>query len=80
MNFRGIIDTSLGGYLTFRGFAKLEILKSYQSDSAYQRDLIQTHAQEINDFLTSGKNLFFPEVILGCKLADDYELEKLGHL
>ncbi len=79
MNFRGIIDTSLGGYLTFRGFAKLgDIEKLSEPDSAYQRDLIQTHAQEINDFLTSGKNLFFPEVILGCKLADDYELEKLG--
>ncbi len=79
MNFRGIIDTSLGGYLTFRGFAKLgDIEQLSEPDSEYQRDLIQTHSQEINDFLSSGKNLFFPEVILGCKLADDSELEKLG--
>lgn len=79
MNFRGIIDTSLGGYLTFRGFAKLgDIEKLSEADPAYQRDLIETHAQEINDFLTSGRNLFFPEVILGCRLADDSELEKLG--
>lgn len=78
MNFRGIIDTSLGGYLTFRGFAKLgDIEQLSEPDPAYQRDLIQTHAQEINDFLTSGRNLFFPEVILGCKLAHDNELEKL---
>lgn len=75
MKFRGILDNSLGGYLAFRGFAKLQdIAKLSIPDPAYQRDLITTHQQEIKDFLTSGKNLFFPEVILGCKIAEDDEL------
>lgn len=79
LSLRGILDTSLGGYLTFRGFAKLgDIEKLSEPDPAYQRDLITSHAQEISDFLTSGKNLFFPEVILGSKLADDDEISLLG--
>jgi len=79
LSLRGILDTSLGGYLTFRGFAKLgDIEKLSDPDPAYQRDLITSHAQEISDFLTSGQNLFFPEVILGCRLADNDEMGLLN--
>jgi hypothetical protein len=81
MTFRGILDKSLGGYLTFRGFAKLgDIEKLSIPDPAYQRDLITTHQEEIKNFLTSGKNLFFPEVILGCKIAENDELKQLDEL
>ncbi|MCB4763070.1 MAG: hypothetical protein LGB78_04065 [Sulfurovum sp.] len=78
MTLRGIMDNSLGGYLTFRGFARLEdIEKLSEADAGYQRDLIETHATEITEFLDSGKNLFFPEVILGCRLADTDEIPEL---
>ena len=78
MTLRGIMDNSLGGYLTFRGFARLEdIEKLSKADAGYQRDLIETHATEITEFLDSGKNLFFPEVILGCRLADTDEIPEL---
>jgi len=78
MTLRGIMDNSLGGYLTFRGFARLEdIEKLSEADAGYQRDLIETHATEITEFLDSGKNLFFPEVILGCRLADIDEIPEL---
>ena len=78
MTLRGIMDNSLGGYLTFRGFARLDdIEKLSEADAGYQRDLIETHATEITEFLDSGKNLFFPEVILGCRLADTDEIPEL---
>ncbi len=81
MQLRGILDTSLGGYLTFRGYAKLEdIANLSKADASYQRDLIDTHKEEIKDFLTSGKNLFFPEVILGCMLAEDDEVAKVSNI
>lgn len=79
MIFRGILDESLGGYLTFRGFARLkDIEKLSEPDPAYQRDLIPEHKEDIIKFLDSGKNLFFPEVILGCKIAENDELEQLN--
>jgi len=79
MIFRGIVDESLGGYLTFRGFAKLKDIENLsEPDQAYQRDLITSHKDEITKFLTSGKNLFFPEVVLGCKIAEDDEFEQLS--
>ena len=81
MQLRGILDKSLGGYLTFRGFAKLEDIANLSTaDKNYQRDLIETHQEEIEKFLTSGKNLFFPEVILGCMLAEEEEMGYLATL
>lgn len=75
---RGILDKSFNGYLTFRGFAKLkDIEKLSEPDSAYQRDLIETHKDEIKEFLSSGHNLFFPEVILGCKIANEEEVSQV---
>lgn len=80
-NLRGILDKSLGGYLTFRGFAKLRDIEYLsEPDKSYQRDLIDTHQDEIKEFLSSGKNLFFPEVVLGCKLANDDEITQVEAL
>lgn len=80
-SLRGILDKSLGGYLTFRGFAKLSDIEYLsEADQSYQRDLIDTHQDEIKEFLSSGSNLFFPEVILGCKLADENEIAHVDAL
>lgn len=78
---RGILDKSFNGYLTFRGFAKLKDIENLsEPDKAYQRDLIETHKDEIKDFLSSGHNLFFPEVILGCQFANEDEVSKVDPL
>lgn len=75
---RGILDKSFNGYLTFRGFAKLKDIENLsEPDKAYQRDLIETHKDEIKEFLSSGHNLFFPEVILGCKIANEEEVSQV---
>lgn len=79
MKLKGVMEFSLGGFLTFRGYAKLgEIARISKPDESYQREAIDSHLQDINNFLENGINLFFPEVILGCYLPEsDEELERL---
>lgn len=75
MELKGVLDFSLGNFLTLRGYASLvDIEKISEPDESFQRDLINTHRQEIVDFLSSRKFLFFPEVILGTELSDTNEL------
>ena len=79
MKLKGVMEFSLGGFLTFRGYAKLgEIARISKADENYQREKIDSHLEGINKFLEKGENLFFPEVILGCYLPEnDEELERL---
>lgn len=79
MKLKGIMEFPLDGFLTFRGYAKLgEIARISKPDKSYQREAIDSHLQDINNFLKNGENLFFPEVILGCYLPkNDEELERL---
>lgn len=79
MKLKGVMEFSLGGFLTFRGYAKLgEIARISMADENYQREKIDSHLDGINKFLEKGENLFFPEVILGCYLPEnDEELERL---
>lgn len=79
MKLKGVMEFSLGGFLTFRGYAKLgEIARISRVDENYQRKKIDSHLDGINKFLEKGANLFFPEVILGCYLPEnDEELERL---
>lgn len=80
MKLKGVMEFSLGGFLTFRGYAKLgEIARISMADESYQRRFEESRLKDINNFLENGKNLFFPEVILGCYLPEnDEELERLG--
>ncbi len=71
--FRGVFETSLGGFACIRGFAKLgDLALASQPDKDFQRDLIKTHEREIKDFLEDREYLFFPEVILACVLKYDF--------
>lgn len=74
------METSLGGFLTFRGFADFaEIARASEPDKAYQRDIDEKHNKELQDFLEKGENLFFPELVLGCYLPEDEtEIERLN--
>lgn len=80
MKLKGVMEFSLNGFLTFRGYAKLgEIARISKADENYQRKKIDSHLDGINKFLEKGENLFFPEVVLGCYLPEnDEELERLG--
>ncbi|UYV11922.1 MAG: C2 domain-containing protein [Phycisphaera sp.] len=72
MKLRGLLDSSLGGFLCIRGYAPLgELARCSVADDSYQRDLITTHQERIREFLADGENLFFPEVTLACRLQYD---------
>lgn len=79
MKLKGIMETSVGGFLTFRGFADFaEIARISKADDAYQRETIEKHINNLQDFLEKGENLFFPEVVLGCYLPENEE--EIGRL
>jgi hypothetical protein len=65
MILSGILHTSLGGFTVIRGVAPLgELARCSRFDAAYQRNLIETHRSEIEQFLADRQFLFFPEVVL----------------
>lgn len=69
MILRGILERSLGGFVCIRGNANMGDLERISSaDGSYQRDLIKTHREDIEEFLDDSKYLFFPEVVLGYTL------------
>lgn len=73
MILSGILHTSLGGFWVIRGVAPLgELARCSRFDSAYQRNLIETHRSEIEQFLADRQFLFFPEVVLSASLNFDY--------
>ncbi len=69
MILSGILHTSLGGFTVIRGVAPLgELARCSRFDDAYQRNLIETHKEEIERFLADQQYLFFPEVVLSASL------------
>lgn len=73
IKLRGLFDISLGGFPCIRGYSKLgDLAKVSKADISYQRDLLSGHKAEIKQFLSDRTNLFFPEVILSCKLLYDF--------
>jgi hypothetical protein len=83
----GILHASLGGFTVVRGVAPLgDLARCSRFDGAYQRNLIETHRSEIEQFLADQQFLFFPEVVLSASLSFDYkrvrkrEVQPLGDL
>lgn len=73
MILRGIMELSLGGFTTIRGYAPLGDLEKISfADESFQRNLIKTQEEDIVEFLENEKYLFFPEVILSYTLKYDY--------
>lgn len=69
MILRGILASSLGGFVCVRGFAPLGDLARFSySDAEFQRSLINRHRDDIAEFLRERDSVFFPEVILSCQL------------
>ncbi len=74
MILSGILHTSLGGFTVIRGVASLgDLARCSRFDGAYQRNLIETHRSEIEQFLADRQFLFFPEVVLSASLSFDYK-------
>lgn len=72
--FTGAFESSIGGFLTIRGYARLsDLAKCSYANLEYQRELKQDHVAEIKAFFQEGRDLFFPEIILSAKLEYDFE-------
>ena len=77
MIFSGILHSSLGGVTVIRGVARLgELALCSKFDDTYQRNLIETHKEEIDRFLADREYLFFPEVILSASLQFNFNAYK----
>jgi len=77
MILSGILHYSLGGFTVIRGVAPLgDLARCSMFNSAYQRNLIKTHCEEIERFLNDPNYCFFPEVILSSSLLFDFEKYK----
>ncbi|MCT2400596.1 hypothetical protein [Novosphingobium mangrovi (ex Huang et al. 2023)] len=74
MILSGILHSTLGGFTVIRGVAPLgELARCSRFDPAYQRNLIETHRDEIEQFLADRQFLFFPEVVLSASLQFDFD-------
>lgn len=72
MTLTGILERSLGGFTCLRGFASIkELAKHSRAEFSYQRELNKQHIEEIKYYLGQREYLFFPEIILGHRLASD---------
>lgn len=73
MQLKGILQSSLGGFVCIRGYATLgDLARSSEADMSFQRNLIQEQRERIVEFLNNREYLFFPEVILSYTLKYTY--------
>lgn len=81
MRLDGSIDISLGGFICMRGFAPLKDLNKLSvADKSYQRNLIKHHQKEMQQFWEEKKYLFFPEVVLGGYLNEEFVFDDDSNL
>ena len=72
MTLTGILERSLGGFTCLRGFTSIkELAKHSRAEFSYQRELNEQHIEEIKHYFGQREYLFFPEIILGHRLASD---------
>lgn len=79
MKIRGIIDRSLNGVTSIRGFATLKDLVAISEAKDYQRLIDKDHKKDITTYIEKREYLFFPEVILSYKL-DETDNAKISSL
>ena len=77
MKLEGVLEYSLGGFLTLRGYAKIgDLAKISIADRDFQRELINEHQENLIKFLESKEFLFFPEIILSVSLINNNEQDQ----
>lgn len=70
MRLTGVIDYSMGNFLCIRGFCPMiQLANISETIPEIQRNLLSSHAGEMDKFLSGGEFTFFPEVILCSDLA-----------
>ena len=83
IRLKGELDYAFGNFPCLRGFATLGDLSDYSvPDGNYQRQLEESHLEEIRKFLGNKEYTFFPEVVLGTSLEQlgfSYELQERFH-
>lgn len=72
MKLVGLLENSLGGFVTIRGYADFVDLQSISKAENLQRDLIPEHQAEITKYLHEREDIFFPEVVLSYTLQYDF--------
>lgn len=72
MKLVGLLENSLGGFVTIRGYADFLDLQSISKAENLQRDLIPEHKAEISKYLQEREDVFFPEIVLSYTLQYDF--------
>ncbi|MEM5548672.1 hypothetical protein [Pseudoalteromonas fuliginea] len=79
MILRGILERSLGGFICLRGFAPLnELAQISKPEKSYQRELVEEHRKDIEDFLDSREYVYFPEITLSYSINAQLDNIKLS--
>lgn len=77
--FNGLLQENvLGTFTVIRGFADLQDLarvsvsmpyqgQGLESGAGYQRPLVETHVEDLKNFMRDGSNRFFPEIVLSLR-------------
>ena len=75
MRLTGVIEYSLGGFITIRGYAPLADIAKCSKAEEFQRRLIPEHKEELRTFFQRNQNLFFSEVVLAHTLKYDFNAD-----
>lgn len=68
MKLRGVVESTFGGALCLRGFARIGDLAKISDSKDYQRSLDESRAKGILEYLQNSSFRFFPELIFGLQL------------
>ena len=80
MKVSGMLSKIMDNYLCMRGVAGIKALAEISEiNPDIQRDLLETHKDEMKEFLERGEYAFFPEVVLSMNIGteDNDDFEKL---
>jgi hypothetical protein len=70
MKLNGMLSKIMDNYLCLRGIASIKSLAQISEiNPDIQRDLLDDHKGEMQDFLERGEYAFFPEVVLSMKIG-----------
>lgn len=74
MKLHGIVDNSLGGFITIRGYSDINKLYNVSEAKSYQRIIDPSHLIDLKEYYKKGEHLFFPEIILSYTFdSEDWE-------
>ncbi len=72
IKFTGVLGQLFQGYYCIRGYASAKSLKKISTSKYYQRKQDDEHTENIRNFIKQGKNLMYPEIILGYRVEYNF--------